>query len=55
MTPARYSVPYIFTPDDDAVVFPQRSCMSAEDPARYEKVTKVAYAEYMSKWQYEKA
>ncbi|MCJ1459033.1 hypothetical protein MMC28_009410 [Mycoblastus sanguinarius] len=54
MTPARYSIPYFVVPDDEAVVFPQPSCTTAGNPARYEKVTMVSYAEQMSKWQYEK-
>lgn len=55
MTTRRFSIPYFFLPDDEAIVFPQASCTSAENPTRYEKVTLASYAEHMAKWQYEKS
>lgn len=53
MTSARYSIPYFVLPDDDAVIFPQASCVGANGKAQYERTTLVDYAAYMSKWQYE--
>ena len=55
MTSRRFSIPYFVLPDDDAVVFPQPTCVDVENSARYQKVTLASYAEQMAKWQYEKA
>lgn len=53
MTSARYSIPYFVLPDDDAVIFPQASCVGPSGQAQYERTILVDYAAYMSKWQYE--
>ncbi|KAL9131625.1 MAG: hypothetical protein Q9217_000513 [Psora testacea] len=55
MTSARYSIPYFVLPDDDAVIFPQESCIQAGDKAHYKRTTLVEYAEHMAKWQYEES
>lgn len=53
ITSARYSIPYFVLPDDDAVIFPQASCVGTNGNADYERTTLVDYAAYMAKWQYE--
>jgi isopenicillin N synthase-like dioxygenase len=35
-TQMRYAIPFFFGPDNDAVIRPVPSCVSAENPARYE-------------------
>ena len=54
MTQPRYSIPYFFMPDEDAIVQSQPSCTNADNVARYGKVTLGTYAAEFGKWQYEK-
>ncbi|KAI9367936.1 hypothetical protein BJX61DRAFT_537663 [Aspergillus egyptiacus] len=43
MTRERYSIPYFMSPDDDTVIECIPSCMSDEDPAKYEPITRGDY------------
>ncbi|KAL2828923.1 hypothetical protein BDW59DRAFT_142513 [Aspergillus cavernicola] len=43
MTRERYSIPYFMSPDDDAVIECIPSCMSEEEPAKYEPITRANY------------
>jgi isopenicillin N synthase-like dioxygenase len=43
MTRERYSIPYFMSPDDDSVIECIPSCMSEEEPAKYEPITRANY------------
>ncbi|KAL4787235.1 hypothetical protein BJX76DRAFT_30549 [Aspergillus varians] len=43
MTRERYSIPYFMSPDDDTVIECIPSCMSEEEPAKYEPITRADY------------
>ena len=54
VTRARYSIPYFVAPDHDAIVQCISSCVTAEQPAKYEPVKWSEYGEYISKYMYDK-
>ena len=53
VTRARYSIPYFFCMDHEAVVAPLPSCVKGKEEARYEPVRWCDYGEWMAKYSYE--
>ncbi|KAJ0420160.1 hypothetical protein BJY00DRAFT_301771 [Aspergillus carlsbadensis] len=43
ITRERYSIPYFMSPDDDIVIECMPSCMSEQEPAKYEPITRANY------------
>ncbi|KAL4862723.1 hypothetical protein BDV12DRAFT_190233 [Aspergillus spectabilis] len=43
VTRERYSIPYFMSPDDDTIIECIPSCMSEEQPAKYEPITRANY------------
>ncbi|KAI9654991.1 MAG: hypothetical protein M1821_005744 [Bathelium mastoideum] len=53
VTKERYSIPFFFSPHADMIAAPLRTCITEDNPARFEPIKISDYAAERSKWQYE--